>query len=166
MKNWIPIPGTTKDKIIQVAIRQFSQNGYEETNIVELAKEAEVTTGAIYHHFGSKMNLYELVRTEMEQRIIDRMEGAASLFDDKEEALTAALITSLHFVVQKGLCLLLSEEKPYERNHHFEEIIKDYANEDHLYIVILASWKAILKGIHKKVITHEEGKNLLNRLFR
>ena len=166
MKNWIPIPGTTKDKIIQVAIRQFSQNGYEQTNIVELAKEAEVTTGAIYHHFGSKMNLYELIRTEMEQRIIDRMEGAASLFDDKEEALKAALITALNFAVQKDLCLLLSEEKPYERNHHFEEIIKDFANEGHLYIVILASWKAILKGIHTHEITHEEGKKLINRLYR
>lgn len=49
----------------------------------------------------------------MEQRIIDRMEGAASLFDEPEEALKAALITGLDSTVKFNICKLISEELPF-----------------------------------------------------
>ena len=83
MKEWIPIPGSNKEKIIKVALEEFSLKGYQGVNITDLANKADMTTGAIYHHFGSKAKLYEIIRMDMEQRMIDRMEGAASLFDQK-----------------------------------------------------------------------------------
>jgi AcrR family transcriptional regulator len=33
-------------------------------------------TGALYHHFGSKLGLYDLMRDDVERRLLDRMEGA------------------------------------------------------------------------------------------
>lgn len=33
-----------------------------------------------YHHFGSKQGLYAVVREELERRVVDRMDGAASFY--------------------------------------------------------------------------------------
>lgn len=54
MKNFIPIPGTNREKILRIALEEFSEKGYKGINITELAQKADITTGAIYHHFGSK----------------------------------------------------------------------------------------------------------------
>ena len=37
---------------------------------------AETTTGPLYHHFGSKLGLYDVIRSDVERRVTDRMEGA------------------------------------------------------------------------------------------
>ena len=49
---------------------------FDEVTVGELAAAADVTTGALYHHFGSKLGLYAFVRADVEQRLLDRMEGA------------------------------------------------------------------------------------------
>ena len=168
MKNWIPIPGSNKEKIIKIAIEEFSLYGYQGVNIANLAAKADMTTGAIYHHFGSKATLYKTIRLEMEQRIIDRMEGAASLFEEELEALEAALLTGLNFAVKMNLCKLLSEEKPYNGQDQIEEflsnIFKKY--ELPLEVVIISSWRSILKEISEGQITHDQGKELVKWLFR
>lgn len=169
MKEWIPIPGTSKDTLIKVALEEFGLKGYKGVNITELAQKANMTTGAIYHHFGSKAKLYEVIRTEMEQRIIDRMEGAASLFDQQEEALKAALITGLDFAVKKNICKLISEEMPYEKKDKIEDYLSELnTNKKELpvEIVLIASWRSILKGISVKQLSFEQGKNIITWIFK
>ena len=77
MREWVPVPGSAKARLIEAAIHQFELDGYEAVNVVDLAGKASVTTGALYHHFGSKLGLYLTVREDMEKRIVERMEGAA-----------------------------------------------------------------------------------------
>ena len=168
MKKWIPIPGSNKEKIIKVAIEEFSLKGYQEVNITEVANKADMTTGAIYHHFGSKANLYKIIRMDMEQRMIDRMEGAASLFDQEAKALEAALITGLNFSVKMNICKLLSEEKPYSNKDKIEEFITTMLQNENLPldIVVISSWRSILNAIYKDQITLEEGIELVKWLFK
>lgn len=65
----------------------------------ELAAAADVTTGAIYHHFGSKLGLYVFVRRDVERRLIDRTEGAAELAG--QHAVRAALQVGFDFATSK-----------------------------------------------------------------
>ncbi|MBS4220026.1 helix-turn-helix transcriptional regulator [Bacillus sp. FJAT-49711] len=168
MKEWIPIPGSNKEKIIKAALEEFSLKGYQEVNIAELANKADMTTGAIYHHFGSKAKLYEIIRMEMEQRMVDRMEGAASLFDQEGKALEAALITGLNFSVKMNICKLLSEEKPYSNIDKIEEFITNMLKSENLplELVLISSWRSILNAISKDQITHEQGIDLVKWLFK
>lgn len=82
MREWIPVPGTAKSRLVEAAIHQFEMAGYEAVNVTELAAKASVTTGALYHHFDSKLGLYLVVREEMERRVVDRMVGAAAASSD------------------------------------------------------------------------------------
>ena len=58
------------------ALEAFGARGYEGVAVAELARAAETTTGPLYHHFGSKLGLYDAIRTDVERRVLDRMEGA------------------------------------------------------------------------------------------
>jgi AcrR family transcriptional regulator len=168
MKEWIPIPGTVKEKLINVAMEEFSLKGFNGVNISELAKKADTTTGAVYHHFGSKSKLYEVIRKDLEQRIIDRMEGAASLFDQPNKKLEAALITALDFVVKSKLCKVLSEDLTEFRDNKVKHFIDEISENSALpvQVIIYSSWQSILKSISEEELTYEEGKKVLQWLLK
>jgi AcrR family transcriptional regulator len=73
-----------------------------------------VTTGSLYHHFGSKLGLYAVARAEAERRLLDRMEGAVSAkaADGPGAALRGALLVGFDFVVAQALARLLGEAHP------------------------------------------------------
>lgn len=55
-----------KQRILDAAISVFIENGFEETSMRQIASAAGLTTGAIYHHFKNKDELfYHAVREAM-----------------------------------------------------------------------------------------------------
>jgi len=168
MKEWIPIPGSKKERLIQEALEAFKHNGYAEVNISELAKKANMTTGAIYHHFGSKASLYSFIRAEMEQRIIDRMEGAAAIFQNHSEKLQSAMLIGLAFAVKMNLCHLLHEEVPEYKENKVERFFEEVNNGEvpGLEHVLSAIWKSVLKGIAEEKLTMEQGEALIKWVFK
>jgi TetR/AcrR family transcriptional regulator, acrAB operon repressor len=48
----------TRQDLLDAALSVFSQKGYEATRLEDVAQAADVTRGAIYHHFGSKADLF------------------------------------------------------------------------------------------------------------
>jgi len=106
----VPIPGSAAARLIEAATRRFEAEGREQVNVVEVAREAGVTTGALYHHFGSKDGLYLVIREEMERRITERMEGAAAaLGGEGPAAIQAALLVAFDAAVRFGVTRMLSE---------------------------------------------------------
>ena len=47
----------TKEKLLKAAWVLFSKNGYEQTTLTDIIKEADSSRGAFYHHFRSKEDL-------------------------------------------------------------------------------------------------------------
>lgn len=48
----------TKTRIIRTALRIFLERGYDRTSLKDIALEARVTKGGIYHYFDSKEHLF------------------------------------------------------------------------------------------------------------
>lgn len=113
MRNDIPIPGTTREKLIRAGIRLFSRDGYEAIDVDRIAAEAGVTTGPLYHHFKSKRAFYGLIRDDLTQRILDRMEAAAESVPEKQ-ALKAALLAAYDGALRIKAGKLLTEDDPRE----------------------------------------------------
>ena len=58
----------TRQTILDAALTVFSNHGYHPARLQDIAEVASVTRGAIYHHFGSKADLYIcLVRESADQ---------------------------------------------------------------------------------------------------
>ena len=49
----------TKDRIVQAAIKVFSQNGYERAHVEDILSEADICKGTFYRYFRSKSDLLE-----------------------------------------------------------------------------------------------------------
>lgn len=45
---------STRDHILQTALSLMKERGFDDVSIREICREAQVTTGAFYHHFSSK----------------------------------------------------------------------------------------------------------------
>lgn len=57
---------TTRLSLLRAAGKVFSERGFAATRLSEIAKEANVTRGAIYWHFGNKKRLFnELIREKI-----------------------------------------------------------------------------------------------------
>ncbi|OBA84074.1 TetR family transcriptional regulator [Mycobacterium sp. 1164966.3] len=63
----------TRDALISAARKLWGQRGYAEVGTPEIAKEAGVTRGAMYHQFADKATLFREVVEAVEQDVMARM---------------------------------------------------------------------------------------------
>jgi AcrR family transcriptional regulator len=127
MREEIPIPGSTKARLITSGIRQFSQYSYEEVDVDSVAAEAGVTTGSLYHHFQSKKTFYGILRDDMTRRILDRME-AASESVPPEQAVKAALMAGYDGVLRIKAGKLLTEPDPRDNEDAIAYLLGNLAS--------------------------------------
>jgi TetR/AcrR family acrAB operon transcriptional repressor len=73
----------TRQDLLDAALTVFSKNGYTASRLENIAQAAGVTRGAIYHHFGSKSDLYLALIEEaatIGNSAIDRAIGEGGTF--------------------------------------------------------------------------------------
>ncbi|WP_129666300.1 TetR/AcrR family transcriptional regulator [Phytoactinopolyspora endophytica] len=153
MPEWIPVPGSAKARLIEAALYHFERAGFEACNVTELAAKAGVTTGSLYHHFGSKLGLYTVVRDDMEKRITDRMEGAAAAVTDSggpsRSAVRAALLVAFDAAVRFDACRLLGGPPMVDAPDPIEDTIRSLIPADLRVaaLVLAAAWRAALLSV-------------------
>ena len=147
MREWVPVPGTAKARLVEAAVHQFETAGYDGVNVTELAAKADVTTGSLYHHFDSKLGLYLVVREEMERRVVDRMVGAAAAADGN--AASAALLVAFDAAVHFGVCRILAEPLPVPRADPIADTLRPLLPKKlrAAPAILAASWRAALTAV-------------------
>jgi AcrR family transcriptional regulator len=93
----------TRKSIILTAKRLFVEKGYFNTSMRDIAKEAGVSTGALYHHFKSKEEIASEIYRETVEKIKERLETALREGKGTKEKITG-IIREL---------LILAEEDRY-----------------------------------------------------
>ena len=142
MREWIPVQGTTKGRLIEVALAEFARRDYEDVGVTEVAAAAGVTVGSLYHHFGSKAALYDLVRHDVERRLLDRMEGAWDAAPD----LGRTLGVGFDHVVRVGFVRLLAVPHPDRASDPVETFLAARLDTGGLPVgrLLAATWRAAL----------------------
>lgn len=67
---------TTKAGLVDVAERLFTEQGYANTSLDAVVAGADVTKGALYHHFSGKQALFEAVFERVEQDAAAHIQSA------------------------------------------------------------------------------------------
>ena len=145
------MPGTARGELVRAGLREFAVRGYGGVGVGELARAAGVTTGALYHHFGSKLELYRLVRRDVEQRVLDRMAGAAdALDDDGAAAIRGALSVGFRWAVTQGFAPMLAEEPVKGDDDPIGAFLAGLAGAGAvgaaLGAILVAAWRAALRS--------------------
>lgn len=71
----------TRQRILDEARIAFANGGFEAATNRSLARDVGVTAGAIYHYFGSKLDLYLAVDADVQGRVYEQMNTAVDAVD-------------------------------------------------------------------------------------
>ena len=77
----------TRSKLLVVGRKHFTERGYTGATLEEIVSEAQLTRGALYHHFGNKKGLFQAILEAIQSEIGQRVESEASLSTDPWEQL-------------------------------------------------------------------------------
>src|SRR5262245_61175786 len=124
----------TREKILETAMRLFSTQGYGNTSLSQVAKEAQVSKALIFWHFENKEKLF---RTALQRtlepyvvNVLDDLEGLTEIDQikrliDEYYKFVSENIYSVKFF----LSLILHEEKhPDDVVGHMTELHRVYRN--------------------------------------
>lgn len=81
------IPKEKRDRILNVAIKEFADNGFENTSIQQIAKKAGISVGSIYKYFENKETMFSMV---VHEGMSSLEELLMSLADSSEDILIKA----------------------------------------------------------------------------
>lgn len=123
-----------REKILETAKRLFSSQGYANTSLSQVAKEAEVSKALIFWHFENKETLFRTaVQRTLEPyfiNVVDELEGLSEvdqimrLIDEYYDFVSRNLYSVKFF-----LSLILRDEKhPDDLVGHMSELQRVYVN--------------------------------------
>jgi AcrR family transcriptional regulator len=128
------VPGTsrrqqysasTKRALVDVAEGLFTESGYAATSLDSIVAGADVTKGALYHHFSGKQALFEAVFERVEDDAALAIQKALKGHRDPWEKATAGLRAFLTVVQEPRYRRIVIQEGPavlgYERYREQEE---------------------------------------------
>jgi AcrR family transcriptional regulator len=99
----------TRGALVAAGRHLFGKNGFRATSVEDLAREARVTTGALYHHFPTKTALFEAVfmqaHTDLMTASTKAAQGATGGVDELARGFDAFLDGVLQPDVQRILIL-------------------------------------------------------------
>lgn len=87
-------PEETKTKIMKAALDLFTTRGYFNTSVHDIRKAADVSIGAVYHHFQSKEEIAFAIYDDLLARMADILKTIKNRFDstaDRCRAIMAVL---------------------------------------------------------------------------
>lgn len=150
----------TRQHILDVALRLFSQQGVSSTSLAEIAKAAGVTRGAIYWHFKGKSDLFNEIWALSESSISDlEIEYRAKFPDDPLSVLREILVYILEATVMEERRRLLMEIIFHKCEFVGEMAVVQQAQ----YNLCIESYDRIEQALNDCVMANMLPANLLSR---
>ena len=121
---------TTRD-LLEAAREMFARDGYGATSLEAVAAEANVTKGALYHHFAGKRELFEAVFEEGERRLCAALADVHAKHADPVEAAYQGCRAFLDASLDPAARLELIDDSwtyvPEDRPERLAELIGEFA---------------------------------------
>lgn len=94
-------PATTRERILDEAMRLFGENGFKATTIVQIETAAGLTPGAggIYHHFATKQSVLQ-AGVERHLQRLDALRDIRHVFADVGDLHTELTITARYVLTE------------------------------------------------------------------
>jgi AcrR family transcriptional regulator len=102
----------TRAALVAAGRRLFGQRGYAETSVEDLARQARVTIGALYHHFPTKTALFETVFEALHGELLGASARAAEGVADEVEALARGTEAFLDAVLERDVQQIIVVDAP------------------------------------------------------
>jgi len=108
---------STKRALVDVAEQLFTAHGYQATSLDAIVAGADVTKGALYHHFSGKQAIFEAAFERVEQRATRDIAEATTGHDDPWEKAQAGLRAFLAAVQEPAYRQIVISDGPSVLGH-------------------------------------------------
>lgn len=120
----------TRAALVAGGRRLFGEKGFRATSVEDLAREARVTTGALYHHFPTKTALFEAVFVQAHTELLTSSTQAAAGAADDIDELARGFEAFLDGVLQPDVQRILVVDGPAVLGlARFTELDERYAHQ-------------------------------------
>ena len=102
----------TRRKLEQVAAKLFAQRGFADVSAEEIVASADVTRGALYHHYDGKEGLFETIVDKLMQDVHAKLEKGAAGARDPLHAIELGIRTFLKVCTEPSTQRILLIEAP------------------------------------------------------
>jgi AcrR family transcriptional regulator len=118
----------TRAALVAAARRLFGKQGFSETSVDDIAREARVTTGALYHHFATKTALFQAVFEQLHEESLAQSAAAAAGGRDDLDRLARGSDAFLDSVLDPEIQRILIVDAPAVLGpERFTELDERYA---------------------------------------
>ncbi|OIJ10224.1 TetR family transcriptional regulator [Anaerobacillus arseniciselenatis] len=115
----------TKEKITEVALQLFEQNGFHAVTVDKIVKTSGVSKGAFYHYFKSKDELLYSVHDYFITYVLDKAKEAYETCDTPTERLNATIKSFvMMFDMYRPHVTVFYQESLYLAPEYFQKIKK------------------------------------------
>lgn len=102
----------TAARVLDAAEARFIEHGFTAASVDEIAVDAGVTRGAVYHHYVSKPGLFLAVMKRMQQQVADAVVAAADASRSPSESLRIGSHAFLDAITANGRARVLLVDAP------------------------------------------------------
>jgi AcrR family transcriptional regulator len=94
----------TKEMILEEALKQFSEKGYDGTSMSDIAAPLGISKAALYKHYKSKQEIFDKIIEESEIKYKDLLEKLSVHNIDNSKKLSKKDLDVYSEISAKGLC--------------------------------------------------------------
>ena len=133
------------DRLVKAAESCFSQQGYRNTTIKDIAQNAGLSVGAFYIYFRSKYQLYVYIMQSFAKRLQNYLDGrAGKITGDAIERQVQYIMELVQFAYENPACYNLIFESLYIDRDLFLQYYYQYAQR---YVPNLIKSRALPEGM-------------------
>lgn len=112
MARIVKAPDVRRQELIEIALKQFLERGYEKTSIRSILKDADGEIGMFYHYFKSKNEIYEAALESYNDRYISKVREIVNATDLNLEAKLNQIFTRLPDSISEYRVMFTEEVNP------------------------------------------------------
>jgi AcrR family transcriptional regulator len=102
----------TRAALVTAGRRLFGANGFAATSVEDIAREARLTTGALYHHFPTKAAVFEAVFEQVHADLLAASAAAAPNAGDAVQMLVAGFGAFLDEMLNPEVARIIVTDAP------------------------------------------------------
>lgn len=90
-KNALKSSESPREKVLDTALRLFTNKGYFNTSMRDITRESEVSTGSIYHYFKDKEGVAAALYQDLIARMCDELQNIVETHDSAHDQCQAVV---------------------------------------------------------------------------
>jgi AcrR family transcriptional regulator len=136
----------TRAALIKAGRELFGRQGFAGTSVDDIARQARVTTGALYHHFPTKAAVFEAVFEQVHADLMTASRQAGAGATDAIDLLTAGFGVFLDQVLEPEVQRIVISDAPAVLGlARFIELDERHAFEETVAVLEIANAQGVLR---------------------